>query len=289
MSLLPPFVRWLEPPDGRTVPLPPGLAEVYGPLRLPSHRGRPLVLSNFASTLDGIVALDLKGRAGGADISGSNPHDRWLMGLLRSVADHVMVGAGTLRSVPHHLWTGDHIFPQAAGAYRTLRNALGKPRQPVNVVVSASGAVDLALPVFSSGKVQSLVLTTSAGARRLRSQGIPPSVEVVSAGGGRRLRARALLDALPRSGPDPILLLEGGPHLLGDFLSEGLVDELFLTLAPQIAGRDPSASRLGLVEGRAFAPAHPLWGEFRALSQAGDHLFLRYRFPAPGKGPRKLD
>lgn len=283
------FERWLEPADGRAVPLPPALAKVYGPLRLPSRRGRPLVLSNFASTLDGIVALDLKGHAGGADISGFNPHDRWLMGLLRSVADYVMVGAGTLRSVPRHLWTGDHIFPPARKDYRALRKALGKPPQPVNVVVTASGAVDLSLPVFASGKIRAIVLTTSAGARHLRSEGVPPTVQIIPAGAGRRLRAGSLLEALPRPPTDPILLLEGGPHLLGDFLTEGLVDELFLTLAPQIAGRDPTTARLGLVEGRAFAPGHPLWGELRGLSRAGGHLFLRFRFSAPGRGPRKMD
>lgn len=289
MSPLAPFTRLLEPPGDPALPLPASLARVYGPLRLPSSHERPLVLSNFASTLDGIVALDLKGRAGGSDISGDNSHDRWLMGLLRSVADYVLVGAGTLRSVPHHLWTGDHIFPDAADAYHALRTLLHKPPQPVNVIVTASGAVDLRLPVFASGKVRSVVLTTPAGARHLSSQEPPPSVQILPVGRGQRLSARSILGALPRPGPAPILLLEGGPHLLGDFLSEGLVDELFLTLAPQIAGRDPGTPRLGLVEGKAFAPGHPLWGRLRSLYQAGDHLFLRFRFPTPGKGPRKED
>jgi riboflavin biosynthesis pyrimidine reductase len=287
MSSLAPFLRLLDPPVGAAVPLPASLAQVYGPLRLPAPRGGPRVLTNFASTLDGIVALDLKGHAGGADISGSDPHDRWLMGLLRSVADYVMVGAGTLRSVPHHLWTGEHIYPQAAGAFRALRSSLQLSPQPVNVIVTARGDVDLRLPVFASGKVRSLVLTTAAGARRLSAGKVPPFVQVRAVGRGDRLSARSILHALPPSRATPTLLLEGGPHLLGDFLSEGLVDELFLTLAPQIAGRDPGTPRLGLVEGRTFAPGHPLWGRLWGIRQAGDHLFLRLRFPSPSGGQRK--
>ncbi len=287
MSSLAPFLRLRDPPVGPPLPLPASLARVYGPLRLPAPRGRPRVLTNFASTVDGVVALDLKDHAGGADISGSDPHDRWLMGLLRSVADYVMVGAGTLRSVPHHLWTGEHICPEAAGSYRALRSSLRLSPQPVNVIVTARGDVDLHLPVFASGKVRSLVLTTPAGARRLAARKAPPYVQVLPVGRGDRLRARSILQALPPTRPTPTLLLEGGPHLLGDFLSEGLVDELFLTLAPQIAGRDPGTHRLGLVEGRTFAPGHPLWGRLWGIRQAGDHLFLRYRFPPPSSGPRK--
>ena len=68
--------------------------------------------------------------------------------------------------------------------------------------------------------------------------------------------------------------------MLGDFLAEELLDELFLTLAPQIAGRGASKPRPGLVEGHRFAPEHPLWGQLLSVKRRESHLFLRYAFRA---------
>jgi riboflavin biosynthesis pyrimidine reductase len=65
---------------------------------------------------------------------------------------------------------------------------------------------------------------------------------------------------------------------MGDFLAEGHLDELFLTLAPQIAGRDASLERPGLVSGKIFGPEHPLWSELIGVRRGGSHLFLRYAF-----------
>jgi riboflavin biosynthesis pyrimidine reductase len=78
----------------------------------------------------------------------------------------------------------------------------------------------------------------------------------------------------------PRVLLEGGPRVMADFFAEQQLDELFLTLAPQIAGRadDGLAERPGLVAGRLLAPDQPVWGRLASVHQAGSHLFLRYQF-----------
>ncbi len=78
--------------------LPPELREMYdGDLRFrASSAGRPYVIANFVSTLDGVVSYAIKGKSSGSTISGSNPADRFIMGLLRASVDAVMVGAGTL-------------------------------------------------------------------------------------------------------------------------------------------------------------------------------------------------
>ena len=75
-----------------------------------------------------------------------------------------------------------------------------------------------------------------------------------------------------------LILVEGGPRLLGDFYAAKLIDEQFLTLAPQIAGRNSGDRRLGLVMGQTFAPKHPLWGRLTDLRRGQSHLFLRYAF-----------
>jgi riboflavin biosynthesis pyrimidine reductase len=79
----------------------------------------------------------------------------------------------------------------------------------------------------------------------------------------------------------PLVLLEGGPQVMAAFFAEQQVDKLFLTLAPQVAGRagdDGLAKRPGLVAGRLLAPAHPAWGTLLTVHQADSHLFLRYQF-----------
>jgi riboflavin biosynthesis pyrimidine reductase len=76
-----------------------------------------------------------------------------------------------------------------------------------------------------------------------------------------------------------LILVEGGPRLLGDFFADHVIDEQFLTLAPQIAGRNAGDRRLSLVMGRTFAPQSPLWGSLIDLKRGKSHLFLRYSFP----------
>jgi hypothetical protein len=65
---------------------------------------------------------------------------------------------------------------------------------------------------------------------------------------------------------------------MGDFFAGKCLDELFLTLAPQVAGRDGSGERPGFVAGKRFGPERPLWGTLSGVKRAGSHLFLRYSF-----------
>jgi len=290
-----------ETKRGKVLPLPPRLARLYGGLRMPLPRSHAHVFSNFVTTLDGVVSLNAKGHASGGDISGFSTQDRMVMGLLRAIADVVIIGSGTLGVDRRHVWTAEAICPELAGEYGRLRKALGKPRTPLNVIVSGSGGIDLSLPVFASGKVQALILTTIAGAKRLRSRRAPDSVEIrairQSASADRHgasanrhgasanrhsasaISASTILDEVSRVNPGKRILVEGGPRLLGDFYAEGLLDEQFLTLAPQIAGRDAGDGRLSLVMGKAFAPRDALWGTLTDLRRGGSHLFLRYSFP----------
>jgi riboflavin biosynthesis pyrimidine reductase len=269
-----------ETKRGKVLPLPPELARLYGRLRIPLPRSRPHVFSNFVTTLDGVVSLNVAGHASGGDISGFSAQDRMVMGLLRAIADVVIIGSGTLGVDRRHVWTAEAIFPALACEYRQMRIALGKASAPLNVLVSGSGNIDLRLPVFVSGKVQALIVTTAAGAKRLLKQRVPDSVEIRAIAGLRAgvIPAGAVLDAACRAGHGKRILVEGGPRLVGDFYAAGLLDEQFLTLAPQIAGRDAGDGRLSLVMGKAFAPRDPLFGTLIDARRGGSHLFLRYSF-----------
>lgn len=278
MTPLSPLETWYESPGGEEIPLPEELAALYGMLRFPSYPDRPTVVGNFVSTLDGVVDLGEPGHEGGRPISGSNRHDRMLMGLLRAAADAVIVGAGTLRSLPNGRWTPEHAAPEFAGSYRQIRERLGAAPAPLSVFVMASGEIDLDLDVFQSQSVPVLIVTTVRGRQRILERGMPAGVRVAAPADGDRVSAGDILAAVRQEAPRQtgILLVEGGPHLLGDFLKERLLDELFLTLAPQVAGRDESVQRPGFVAGRTFAPDDPLWGVLTGVKRGGSFLFLRY-------------
>jgi len=277
MIALTPLETLVDIDGGTTLPLPPELAALYGRLQFPLRPGQQFVISNFVTTLDGVVSLNVPGHAGGGDISGRDQHDRMVMGVLRAVADAVIVGAGTLRAAsPRHLWTAEYIYPPLTDAYKQLRAFLKKSDPPLNVIVSARGAVDLKKRVFQSGEVPVLIVTTKYAEHRVHQDDLPPWVQIAAIESAGPLDARSIVEAVSHVRQSDAILVEGGPHLMADFLAQQCVDELFLTLAPQIAGRDDLSERPGLVAGKSFAPKHPLWGTLIEVKRGGSHLFLRY-------------
>ena len=266
-----PLATLFDESQGEVVPLPPELSALFGTLRMPARPDRPHVFTNFVASVDGIVAIDPP-RGTGADVSGGDAHDRAVMGLLRAVADAVVIGAGNLRAEGDHVWTAERISPELAPAYSALRAAMGKPQAPLQVVVSGRGDVDLSRAVFS-GAAPSVVVTTAAGAARLATQARRVRV-VISEPGSGWIPLRSVL-AAANLGPGALVLVESGPTSTARYLEEGAVDELFLTSAPVLLGRGGGTPTLGLVEGRSFPPGAR---SLRLLSarRAGSFLFLRY-------------
>ena len=269
----------LQTKRGRALPLPPRLSRLYGEFRLPVPRSGPLVYSNFVSTLDGVVSLQVKGHGGGGDISGFSAQDRMVMGLLRAAADAVIVGSGTLAADPEHLWTPQAICPELEDDYLRLGLAMAKSRAALNVIVSAAGSLDLRLPVFASGAVAAMIVTTASGAKRLNAQRPPRSVQIHAiARRSGEISAAEILRAVGGATAGKRILVEGGPRLLATFYKERLVDEQFLSLAPQLAGREIGDARMSLVMGKTFAPRDPIWGRLTDARLGSRLLFLRYSF-----------
>jgi riboflavin biosynthesis pyrimidine reductase len=264
--------------------LPPGLRELYdGDLHFrTSTAERPFVVANFVSTLDGVVSYELKGQAGGSTISGSDPADRFIMGLLRASADAIIVGARTIHDVsPEALWVPEYTYPDAKHLYREYRvNALQKPEYPLLVIVTGSGRLELGRAIFRTPGVRAVVITTSAGRDALAKAGATklPSVQihVLDARCGT-IPPLAMLRLLYARLGVRRLLHEGGPTLFGQFLAAEAVDELFLTLSPQIAGRGANAIRPGLVQRMEFMPDNAPWLQLLSVKQRAEHLYLRYR------------
>jgi riboflavin biosynthesis pyrimidine reductase len=236
---------------------------------------RPLLYANFVETLDGIVAIRSEPRSNRL-VSGDSETDRFVMGLLRTAADCVLVGSGTLHGSPKALWTPEKAHPGSAEAYAELRQRLGLAAEPMLAVMTASGAVDPGHPAFEQGAV---MLTTRAGADRCRRQ-LPGAVEVVTLAGETAVDPAEAVAALSERGYRAICS-EAGPHVFGSLLAAGLVDELFLTVSPVLAGRSELGQRLGLVEAEELLPARREPVRLLSARRDGSHLFLRYGLSSP--------
>jgi riboflavin biosynthesis pyrimidine reductase len=248
--------------------------------------GRPLIIGNFVQTIDGIVSFKIPRQSGGGVISGGNEEDRFLMASLRACADAVMVATGTLHEDPGHLWTPDFIYPPMAEQFAELRTRLGKKSpQPLNVIVSGSGQVNLSEKVFSTRGVRAVILTTARGQAHLLRKGDPPlspTTEVRVLPGHDALEPRDIASTLHGEYGVNLLLHEGGPTFFSAFLTTRLVDELFVTIAPQIAGSGLRRERPPFAVAANFDVGSALQGNLLSIKrpELGSHLFLRYRLPS---------
>ncbi len=263
--------------------LPPSFAAVYpGSWRLPQRVQLPYVYVNFVLSRDGRVSFNEPGHLGGADVSGFDEHDRWLMGLLRSRADAILMGDNTLRVEPNHVWTAEFVCPADAAAFSGLRTFEGRSPMPLQVFLSLDGDVDVgAAAVFSVAEAHVILATTTRGAVRARS--LPSTaarVDVLELG-AESVDVRALLAALRDDHGVETVLCEGGPRAYASLLASGSVDDEFLTLSPVVVGSSPKLPRPGLVEGTAFPAASPPCSRPLSLHRAGDLLFLRSRYSFP--------
>jgi riboflavin biosynthesis pyrimidine reductase len=198
---------------------------------------------NFASSADGAVTVDGKSRGLSSDA------DRELFHVLRSLADVVLVGAGTVR----------------AENYGGARESGGNI--PPIAVVSRSLDLDPASRLFTDTQVRPIIITCS-GAPPERLKALDGLADVIVAGTDT-VDVKAAVDQLADRGLKHVCC-EGGPHLFGWLAAAQVLDELDLSLAPLIAG-----GRAGrIIAGVESQLADPL-RLVHVLEDEG-HLFLRY-------------
>lgn len=267
MRALDPLELLFEPEGLPAFDLPGALAQLYpGTLGFDGRR----LFANFVETIDGIVALPSIPQSNKIVADESEP-DRFVMGLLRACADCVVVGAGTMQASRSSTWSAEKAYPPAADGFAELRRRLGKAERPEVVFVTGSGRIDVEHPALAQG---ALVLTTPGGATTLEGR-LPEPSEAVVVNDGELVDVAQAVRLLRERGHEQILS-EGGPTVFGLLLEAGVVDELFLTVSPLIAGRGDASGPLGLVEGTQFLPdARRAW-RLGGLRRHGDHLFLHY-------------
>jgi riboflavin-specific deaminase-like protein len=214
---------------------------------------RPYVVVDFVSSLDGRAAI------AGRSAPLSNAADRRIFHLLRTQVDAVFAGTGTLRKERYGRIVRDPDL-------RERRAAAGLAEDPLALVVSRSGDVPWDIPLFDVSE-QPVAVYTGA---ELRPPAVQADVSISQVSAERSLRD-ALRLARAEHGVRSVLC-EGGPHVFGSLLADGLVDELFLCMAPLLAGGD---TELGIAVGPALPEAARL--ELVHALESEDALFLRYR------------
>ena len=117
---------------------------------VPAATSRPYVYVNFVTSRDGRVSFAVPGHAGGGEVSRFKAQDRWLMALCRARSDAVLVGDGTLRAEPDHLWTPDFIWPEGPGPFAELRSAENRAEVATTVVLSLLGDLPPDAALFHS-------------------------------------------------------------------------------------------------------------------------------------------
>lgn len=214
--------------------------------------GRDVLRANMVMSLDGAIAS--QGRSAGL----SGPADKDVFAVLRSLADVVLVGAATARTEGYR---PIRLRPEL-GALRRERGQSSLPR-----VAVVSRSLDLDPESELMGDPGTIVITTEAADEHARAE-LAQRVTLVVAGDDRVDFVQALA-ALRAQGLRHILC-EGGPTVLGNLMGLGVVDELCLSLAPQL----PGGTQLGLLGGAQ--PATPAL-ELLHVATADGFLFTRYR------------
>ena len=218
------------------------------PLALPE---RPYLLLNFATTLDGRAAIN--GRSGPI----GSAVDTEMLQRLRTRVDAVMIGAGTMRAERYGRIVSD---PQL----RAYRERTGLAHDPLAVIVSNRLELPWDAALFTNGGGRVVVFTASdqeppQTATRVTIVRHPDGVEL-----------DRVMEWLRKERGIRSVLCEGGPTLHGRLREGGLADELFLTIAPKVAGGEGPR----ILEG-ALPDVDNV--ELAWLLESESELFARYR------------
>jgi riboflavin-specific deaminase-like protein len=236
-------------------PGPIELEEALESLRVPPRFGddRPYVLVNFIATADGRSTFE--GRSGQLGDAG----DRAVFHGLRERSDAILVGTRTV---------GLERYGRVLGRpeRRERRLAAGRSAEPLACLVTRSGDVPDDIPLFAEPEARIVIFT----ATELELDGARAQVEVVKLDPGQ-LTLTTVLRRLRADHHIEFLLCEGGPMLFGSLLEENLVDELFLTVSPRLAGGGTSPT---ISSGSELSELRPL--RLGWVLERDNFLYLRY-------------
>lgn len=212
---------------------------MYEKIDFPVLPDRPYFYTNFVSTLDGKVDVPAR-HAEYWPIGGAADYAELIN--LRVQADALIHGRVT--AMMHKT-----VESMAKPEFRSARADRGKTKDLLYVILSNNPDEDLKRQVENGAGIQPLVINGAdlpALARELKGKGIDSA------------------------------LVEGGPHVAASFFAAGLIDEVFLTLAPKVFGGG-GADTLTMAEGKLIEPKQVVEWNLVSVASVGNEIFLRYR------------
>ena len=248
---------------------------------------RPFAVVNFVTTIEGLTSYGIPGKSGGGWISDFNKQDVFIVGLLRSFADGVAVGANTLRSEPEHLWTSKFIDKDHETEFVKLRESLGKSRKnPLQIFVTSSGNLLDNMKnvpnVFLAPDVETLIVTTEEGKNVVKKEfekfSVGPDILVANrVEKPNEVNISMMMNRLERDYGIEFLLVEGGSGFNGSVTHAEQYDEYFQTISPKIIGTDKKNPRQISVSGFERSPGNSLPHNLISVKTLKNYLFLRWR------------
>ncbi len=244
----------------------------------------------FVTTIDGVAVPLEPGQRGGAEIAlrhlKENPiaqgglTDNRALQYGWATADAILGGAGILRDSPEATW-----YPRDTDLQVLIRKRASKP---VRAVVTGTGEIDLNHPVFNPKKDewQPIIFTTKRGVEKLKAQ----AKDLAAKGKmpGEHVKTHSLGDInvdiakavgiLRKDYHANLLDVQGGPILAGEAVKSKLIDEVRLTVSPQVIGdlNSEGKRRPGFVTGLHFGLEDSPLSSLEAIGVSGSHILLRY-------------
>lgn len=244
----------------------------------------------FVTTIDGIAVPLEPGQRGGSEIALRHLKDHPLAagGLTDNralqygwaTADAVLGGAGILRDNPAATW-----YPRDKDLQELIKR---KEDTPVRAIVTGEGDIDLKHPMFNpkGGEWQPVIFTTKKGVEKLKDQArslaahgdMPGEMAKTHQVGETTVDLVRVVNILQKDYNASLLDIQGGPILAGGVLKARLVNEIRLTVSPQVLGdlNSESKRRPGFIAGTHFGLDDSPLGELHAIGVSRSHIFLRY-------------
>ena len=231
--------------------------DFYDQVRTP-HVDRPWLLLNMITSIDG--STHISGTSGGL----GGPADQRVLSTLRSFADVILVGSGTVHAENYRT---PRVSGGESGKRRIEREQDPFPRI---AVISGSGNLDPEIPMFDQDESKGprpLIYTSEDGSVNL-PESFEEKAEVATLGVGQVNLSFVLRDLFDRGAK--VVLAEGGPSLNHQLVEAQLVDELCLTISPLLVGGESSS----IINGPVFSDPHQF--QLNGLATEDKFLFCRY-------------
>lgn len=189
-------------------------------------------------------------------------------------ADCIIGSASIIRTEEGQLWN-----PVDSDILDYRRNVLKRERKyPLKVVLTAKADITLNEAMFRYKDHNTIIFTTESGREKLEPKKTNSNVLEIYAAGEKEVDPKRVFEILRKDYSANFIDITGGPTLAGKFLQNRLIDELRLTISPQLVGDRTSSGqeRPSILSGISFGKDNSPLLDLRDTGYFGSHIYTRY-------------